>query len=196
MSAGAQARGPRPLYARLLRLRRLRIGSLASFLLVECTVAAAILLALAELVSWWAVLVLPAAVAAMVKINDLVTGPARAARQQAVAHAQLAVDRPVAGPRQPVDEEPFRFGDGGPYFPEHSSTPPSLGDEPELPPAQPATVGRPARSHALGTAVRRQMAVQLQRTSTSQLTGRHARRELTGGVDRRSGFNERHFRSA
>jgi hypothetical protein len=69
------------MYARLLRLRRLRIGGFASFLLVECTVAVAILLALAELVSWWAVLVLPTAVAAMVKINDLVGQPARATRR-------------------------------------------------------------------------------------------------------------------
>jgi hypothetical protein len=77
MIGNESARGRAPMYARLLRLRRLRIGGFASFLLVECTVAVAILLALAELVSWWAVLVLPSAVAAMVKINDLVGQPAR-----------------------------------------------------------------------------------------------------------------------
>ena len=81
MSGNERARGRAPVYARLLRLQRLRIGGLASFLLVECTVAVAILLALAEFVSWWAVLVLPTAVAAMVKINDLVGQPARAARR-------------------------------------------------------------------------------------------------------------------
>ena len=43
-------------------------------MLFECVVALGVLLALAELVSWWAVLVLPIAVAAMVKINDVVAG--------------------------------------------------------------------------------------------------------------------------
>ena len=42
------------------------------FLFFEGTVALAVLLALAELVTWWAVLVLPVVVAAMVKLNDLV----------------------------------------------------------------------------------------------------------------------------
>jgi hypothetical protein len=72
MSGYEPAGGRAPLYARLLRLQRLRIGGLASFLLVECTIALAILLALAEIVSWWAVLVLPTAVAVVVKFNDLV----------------------------------------------------------------------------------------------------------------------------
>ena len=49
-----------------------------SFLLFECMIAIAALLALAELVSWWAVAALPAAVAAMVKVNDLVSGATRA----------------------------------------------------------------------------------------------------------------------
>jgi hypothetical protein len=50
---------------------------LLTFLLFEGMVAVAALLALAELASWWAVAVLPAAVAAMVKVNDLVTGAYR-----------------------------------------------------------------------------------------------------------------------
>jgi hypothetical protein len=45
-----------------------------SFLLFEGMVAVAVLLALAELTSWWAVAALPAAVAAMVKLNDVVAG--------------------------------------------------------------------------------------------------------------------------
>jgi hypothetical protein len=45
-----------------------------SFLLFECVIAVAVLLALAELVSWWAVALLSAVVTAMVKINDLVSG--------------------------------------------------------------------------------------------------------------------------
>nr|WP_235967111.1 hypothetical protein [Micromonospora rubida] len=62
----------RPLYARALGLRFVNPGGVLCFLFFEGAVALAVLLALAELVTWWAVLVLPAAVAAMVKLNDMV----------------------------------------------------------------------------------------------------------------------------
>ncbi|SCG60326.1 hypothetical protein [Micromonospora inositola] len=62
----------RPLYARVLALRFVNPGGVLCFLFFEGSVALAVLLALAELVTWWAVLVLPVAVAAMVKLNDLV----------------------------------------------------------------------------------------------------------------------------
>ncbi|MGC5291082.1 hypothetical protein [Micromonospora sp. DT231] len=62
----------RPLYARLLGLRFVNPGGVLCFLFFEGTVALAVLLALAELVTWWAVLVLPVVVAAMVKLNDMV----------------------------------------------------------------------------------------------------------------------------
>ncbi|MFC0099102.1 hypothetical protein ACFFKH_16435 [Micromonospora marina] len=62
----------RPLYARVLGLRFVNPGGVLCFLFFEGAVALAVLLALAELVSWWAVLVLPVAVAAMVKLNDVV----------------------------------------------------------------------------------------------------------------------------
>ncbi|SBT49658.1 hypothetical protein [Micromonospora narathiwatensis] len=62
----------RPLYARALGLRFVNPGGVLCFLFFEGAVALAVLLALAELVSWWAVVVLPAVVAAMVKLNDLV----------------------------------------------------------------------------------------------------------------------------
>ncbi|MET8093714.1 hypothetical protein [Micromonospora sp. NPDC005220] len=62
----------RPLYARLLNLRFVNPGGVLCFLFFEGAIALAVLLALAELVSWWAVLVLPAVVAAMVKLNDMV----------------------------------------------------------------------------------------------------------------------------
>ncbi|MEU7609578.1 hypothetical protein [Micromonospora sp. NPDC049204] len=62
----------RPLYARLLGLRFVNPGGVLCFLFFEGAIALAVLLALAELVSWWAVLVLPAVVAAMVKLNDIV----------------------------------------------------------------------------------------------------------------------------
>lgn len=69
----------RPLYARVLRLRHLQPSSLWCFLYFEGAVALGVLLALAEVVSWWAVLALPVAVAAMVKLNDLLTGVQAAA---------------------------------------------------------------------------------------------------------------------
>ncbi|XTZ18611.1 hypothetical protein ACQSSU_15195 [Micromonospora echinospora] len=62
----------RPLYARVLGLRFVNPGGVLCFLFFEGAVALAALLALAELVSWWAVLLLPAAVAVMVKLNDIV----------------------------------------------------------------------------------------------------------------------------
>lgn len=66
----------RPLYARMLRLRRLRPGGLLCFLFFEGTTALAALLVLAELVVWWAVLVLPLTVALVVKVNDMVADAA------------------------------------------------------------------------------------------------------------------------
>ncbi|GGM16161.1 MULTISPECIES: hypothetical protein [Micromonospora] len=62
----------RPLYARLLGLRFVNPGGVLCFLFFEGAVALAALLALAELVDWSAVLILPAAVALMVKLNDMV----------------------------------------------------------------------------------------------------------------------------
>ncbi|SCL38616.1 hypothetical protein GA0070624_6276 [Micromonospora rhizosphaerae] len=62
----------RPLYARVLALRFVNPGGVLCFLFFEGAIALAVLLALAELVSWWAVLVLPAAMAVMVKLNDMV----------------------------------------------------------------------------------------------------------------------------
>lgn len=63
-----------PLYARVLRLRHLAPSGLLCFVFLEGAVVLGILLALAELVSWWGVVVLPVTVALMVKFNDLVAG--------------------------------------------------------------------------------------------------------------------------
>jgi hypothetical protein len=72
------------MYARMLGLQYLAPGGFLCFVFLEGAVALGILLALAELVSWWGVLVLPAMVAAMVKLNDVVAGalirPATAVR--------------------------------------------------------------------------------------------------------------------
>ncbi|GAB1645635.1 hypothetical protein KRMM14A1259_60580 [Krasilnikovia sp. MM14-A1259] len=83
-----------PLYARMLRLRHLAPSGFLCFALLEGTVAVAVLLALAELVSWWGVLVLPVTVAAMVKLNDVIAG---------------AVNRPAAA----AAAEPARTGRTG-----------------------------------------------------------------------------------
>jgi hypothetical protein len=77
-----QAQQP-PLYARMLGLQHLMPSGLLCFAFLEGTVALGILLALAELVSWWGVLVLPLTVAAMVKLNDVIAGAV--ARPAAVA---------------------------------------------------------------------------------------------------------------
>ncbi|HEX2771936.1 MAG TPA: hypothetical protein VHN18_05830 [Micromonosporaceae bacterium] len=64
----------RPLYARVLRLRHFEPSAMVCFILLEGSVAAALVLALAELLSWWGLIVLPVAVALLVKANDLVAG--------------------------------------------------------------------------------------------------------------------------
>ncbi|BCJ60783.1 hypothetical protein [Micromonospora endophytica] len=100
----------RPLYARVLGLRFVNPGGVLCFVFFEGTIALAALLALAELVSWWAVLVLPMAVAVMVKLNDLV---AAAVVRSAAAVPEQERDRfrqqmaPVVG-RVHVDWRPKR----------------------------------------------------------------------------------------
>jgi hypothetical protein len=64
----------RPLYARALRLRYIRPGSLMCSALFEGVIGLAVLLSLAELVSWWSILVLPVLVAVLVKVNDIISG--------------------------------------------------------------------------------------------------------------------------
>ena len=63
-----------PLYARMLGLQYLAPSGFLCFVFLEGAVALGILLALAELVSWWGVLVPPVTVAVMVKLNDVVAG--------------------------------------------------------------------------------------------------------------------------
>jgi hypothetical protein len=84
-----------PLYARMLRLRHLSPSGFLCFVFLEGAVALGFLLALAELVSWWGVLVLPVTVAAMVKLNDVVAG---ALSRPAVAAASAPVVGPSAAP--------------------------------------------------------------------------------------------------
>lgn len=86
--SGAEARD-RPFYARVLGLQYLRPSGLLCFFFFEGAIALATLLALAELVTWWAVVVLPTAIAIMVKINDVIAG--FGVRSAARAHARAAV---------------------------------------------------------------------------------------------------------
>ncbi|MFC7532100.1 hypothetical protein [Actinoplanes sp. GCM10030250] len=81
-----------PLYARVLRLRNLAPSGLLCFVFLEGAVVLGVLLSLAELVSWWGVLVLPITVALMVKFNDLVAGtftPTSATTEPATARASV-----------------------------------------------------------------------------------------------------------
>jgi len=114
----------RPFYARVLRLQYLRPSGLLCFFFFEGAIALATLLALAELVTWWAVVVLPTAIAIMVKINDVIAGfgvrsAARAHARAAVRSAarQAAKRKAKAARRQPeppVSPAPMRPDDEAP----------------------------------------------------------------------------------
>ena len=95
----------------MLRLRHLSPSGFLCFVFLEGAVALGFLLALAELVSWWGVLVLPITVAVMVKLNDVVAGaltrPAplvASGSAPVVAQAVAPVLRP-ATVREPTSSE-------------------------------------------------------------------------------------------
>ncbi|MGH3679708.1 MAG: hypothetical protein ACRDT2_05530 [Natronosporangium sp.] len=123
------SRDSRPLYARALRLRHVHPSSLLCFLFFEGMIALGVLLALAELVTWWSVPVLPVAVAGMVKLNDLVAGVLPGGRRpeagEPAASGPAATGPAASGPAV------SGLGDGG------------LGDGATVPePAVPPTVTR------------------------------------------------------
>jgi hypothetical protein len=66
--------GHRPLYARLLRLRHLRLTGWQRVLLSDGVLLLAVLLVLADLATAWTLLVLPLAVAVVVKLHDVAVG--------------------------------------------------------------------------------------------------------------------------
>jgi hypothetical protein len=99
----------------VLGLQYLRPSGLLCFLFFEGAVALGVLLALAELMNWWVVAALPAAVAAMVKLNDVIAGAiayAGARRTKALGRASVPrraaaepigpapADQPVGSPEQ------------------------------------------------------------------------------------------------
>jgi hypothetical protein len=63
-----------PLYPRLLRLRNVHPNAWQRAVLGEGMAILGVLLALADLASAWSILVLPVAVAAVVKAHDVVSG--------------------------------------------------------------------------------------------------------------------------
>ena len=63
-----------PLYPRLLRLRNVHPNAWQRAVLGEGMAILGILLALADLASAWSIVVLPVAVAVVVKAHDVVTG--------------------------------------------------------------------------------------------------------------------------
>jgi hypothetical protein len=98
-----------------------------SFLLFECMVALGVLLSLAELVSWWAVAALPAAVASMVKLNDLVTGALSRDARTARAVPALPARYADAGQYGSPDDVTPAFGMPGgagaaPGYPQRAGT--------------------------------------------------------------------------
>jgi hypothetical protein len=109
VSGGEAARPGRraPLYARVLRLRRLRPGPVLCFVFLEGSVAFAVLLALAGLASWWTVLALPVAVAVMVKVNDLVAAATSRAPKQ-TAPKTAPKKEPPAKPPWPLPGNPAK----------------------------------------------------------------------------------------
>jgi hypothetical protein len=64
----------RPLYPRLLRLRHVHPNAWQRALLGEGALALAVLLVLADVATAWTLIVLPLAVAAVVKAHDLLAG--------------------------------------------------------------------------------------------------------------------------
>ena len=80
-----------PLYARLLRLRRLHLTVRLRAALWDGPLVLGVLLALSDLASAWIVLVLPLAVAAVVKVHDVL------AAQLAPPQPPLAQEQQVPG---------------------------------------------------------------------------------------------------
>ncbi len=79
--ASEEEEARRPLLVRLLRLRHLHPAGWQRVLLGDVPLALALLLVLADLASAWLLLALPAAVAVMVVLHDVVAG--RVARDAA-----------------------------------------------------------------------------------------------------------------
>ncbi|GAA2653322.1 hypothetical protein [Paractinoplanes durhamensis] len=106
----------RPLYVRVLRLQHVTPSGFLCFVFLEGAIALGILLALAELVSWWGVLVLPITVAVMVKLNDVIAGalsrpaPPAASFPRAQPLRPATAAGPATGPDARLANGPATFG--------------------------------------------------------------------------------------
>jgi len=151
----------RPLYARVLRLRHVDPSGMLCFVFFEGTVAFGLLLALAELVNWWGVLILPATVAVMVKVNDMVAAAVvrSAARvpsqererfrreiQPVIGRARVP-GQSLAAPGWSADAAGSAVGAGGPGKPDDADTDRRQSGEPaaERPESRTSERGLPAR---------------------------------------------------
>lgn len=74
MSRSKTTSTSKPLYPRLLRLRHIAPNAWQRAVLGEGALAVAVLLVLADLATAWTLLVLPLAVAVVVKAHDLLAG--------------------------------------------------------------------------------------------------------------------------
>jgi hypothetical protein len=102
--------GRRPLLARLLRLRHLRLRRWHTAVLVDGTIVLSVLLVLAELATAWTLLVLPLTVALVVKLHDVVAG---------------LLARPVAVPEPPASPPDVDDGASSAPTPRWQSSPPA-----------------------------------------------------------------------
>lgn len=94
----------RPLYSRLLRLRHIAPNMWQRALLGEGAFAVAVLLVLADLATAWTLLVLPLAVAVVVKANDWLAGFLR--RPPKAAKLPKAAKPPKAAPEDADGTDP------------------------------------------------------------------------------------------
>lgn len=146
----------RPLYARVLGLGHVDPGGILCFVFFEGAVILGFLLALAELISWWGVLILPATVAVMVKVNDLV---AAAVARSAARVPELEQERfrreiqPVVGrAKVPGSPTPRLAGQGfaGQRFAGQGFPVPGLADQNRAPADLNRADGRPRAGEQAG----------------------------------------------
>jgi hypothetical protein len=73
-TAPPQSKGKKPLYPRLLRLKHIAPNAWQRAALGEGAIAVGVLLSMADVASAWSIVVLPVAVAVIVKAHDLLQG--------------------------------------------------------------------------------------------------------------------------
>lgn len=133
----------RPLSARVLGLKHLPWAPWQRALLLDGPLVIAVLLVLADLASAWVLLVLPLAVALVIKANDVLAGRLQAARHpplpptgapSGARTAGAAAPGQAAGAQDPTTRLPGAAESGGPAKPAGLSPPSSPGPEPDAPP--------------------------------------------------------------